>query len=387
MSHIKELLHAFKYDAKSYSLSSLVLFSSVIFETIAIANNIVVTDLLYFVFAVLFFFKGLLIKGQGLNTYGCYLYPVFFLILAWLNYIRFGSLQIFQSHLRFVFNCTIYITLLTCFFRRNSEERERLVNTYIYVCVLYSAFISIQYLSFYIFNYNIKLNLGGSNAAGLYIPSKEVNYRTGGFFNEPSWYAVFVSPVLDIAFRKKKYYQLFICIVGILLSTSALGYLSLAIFIVVRCNWKYGKYSLLFVVFTLILWCMFPNIFSRLFDALNFGEDAVNSNNARVIAPFTIAVREMSVWGTNIADLYETYGGIFFNTFTFIFLSFGMAGLVVFLSMIWNRHNLLLSLIIVMLIAIEGCYGRIDFWMGLLATSVFCYSQRRLPAKLQKQIK
>lgn len=370
---VTALWDIYKYNQQKYSLLYVLLFLGVIFEVVGISANFSITDLLYFLFAFIFFIKKMRIKYVG-NLFGSeYLFLFAFILLAFISYSNYGFGRMFQSELRFLYNCGIFTVIFSYFKGCNSIEREKLVSSYLYVCVLASTFIFIQYISFYIFRYTIKFDIGDFNAASLYTYSSSAIYRTGGLFNEPSWFTLFVGPSLEIAYKNKKFKELIVCVLGLILSTSSMAFLFLFIFGITKFSFKRGnmKTILLMIVALFLVYICFPQAFARLFEALDF-ENGTNSNDARVLDPFAfVASISLPIFGMDVSDIIGDT--LFLNTFVFVLLAFGVVGLIIFLLMILQRKSLCLSLLLLLTVIIEGCYGRIDFWMALLASSVFCY--------------
>ncbi|WP_276878928.1 hypothetical protein [Bacteroides heparinolyticus] len=373
-SFITNIVQSLKYRKVLYPVFYCLLFTFVIFENFSLGPALSLSDIIYGFFLVYFVFKT--IGSSRTKSKKLYWIPIIFLGIAVINYLSFNATKMFFSQLRFVFNCTFFTAAASYILRKSSVEKEKVLDTYIYICTLASFFIIIQFLSFYILHFNLKFDFGnyqGSvNTASLAIPGVSP-YRTGGIFKEPSWYAVFMSPVLDIAYRRNKITELIICILGLIFSTSSMGFLFLFVF--VSLNFKNNiKYLVWFGVILFITYYIFPVAFERLFEALDFSGESENSNDIRVIAPFgyIFSSQTLPILGMNIEDLYVMYDDNFFlNTFLFVLMSFGLLGMVVFLNMIWNKSSLSISIIILITVIIEGCYGRIDFWLPLLAATVF----------------
>ena len=375
---IAVVLSVYRYKRHEYSLLYVALMLCTVLEVVKFGESFGLTDVIYAFFALLFGLKTIGVKGKTSerihtqNKYTYYLYPVLFLVIAIIGYYSFGATRMLQSQFRFVFNCLIFVIIYTYFHISSSRDREKLISSYIYVCVICSTFVIIQFLSFYLFHYNIKFDIGENNAASLETFAVGVNYRTGGLFNEPSWFTLFVGPVLDMAYRLKKFKELFVCIVGLILSTSSMAFLFLFLFAMFKLRGNNKKYIIILALVVVAIYFVFPIAFDRFFNALS-NEEGTNSNNARVILPMTVAfAHSIPLFGLDIGDLYAVNENLFLNTFVFVILAFGIVGLIIFLHMILNRKHVLLSLILLLIVIIEGCYGRIDFWMTLLAASVFC---------------
>lgn len=352
-----------------------------VLEVVKFGETYGLTDILYAIFALFFFVKTInakrhLDRKKIKGGFSYYLYPISFICISMIGFSMFGATRMLQSQFRFIFNCLVFAIIYTYFHISSTTNKTRLVSSYIYVCIICSTFIVIQFLSFYIFHYNIKFDIGNYNAASLETFSSGVNYRTGGLFNEPSWFALFVGPALDITYRMKKYKELLICVLGMILSTSSMAFLFLFLFAVSKIKGNNKKYIIYMLLLVIGVYLVFPIAFDRLFLALS-NEEGTSSNDARVFIPFTLALTEaIPLFGMDIGDLYADNDSLFLNTFVFILFAFGIVGLIIFSSMLYMKRFMLLSAILFLIVIIEGCYGRIDFWMTLLAVSVFCDNYR-----------
>lgn len=371
---IRSTLYAIKYKRDEVRFLYVMLFFLAIFENFSIGANFCLADLIYLVFLLYFALKSLRIPFKRASSF--YWFPFSFLVIAIIDYEMFHANKMLFSQLRFVFNCSVFAVLASYLSRLPNTEKSIVTSSYVYVSTIASFFIILQFLSFHILHYNLNFDFGafqGSiNAASLAVPGSSL-YRTGGFFKEPSWYAVFMGPVLDIAYKKGKITELVICILGLVLSTSSMGFIFLFVFFILNLK-NNRKYVLLFVFLVYIVYVVFPSAFERLFVALDFSEGADNSNESRVIGPFTYIFTggTFPVLGMNIEDLYIMYDEkLFLNTFLFVLMSFGVVGIIIFAKMLWQKTSIYITTILLITVIIEGCYGRIDFWMPLLAATVF----------------
>lgn len=371
MKLTKSFFNIYKYDKDKYSLFYVLLFWCVVLEVVGLADNICLTDVLYFFVAVYFFFK--FIRTKKKSSYRYFIFPVLFALIGLYGYTRFGMTKMFMSQLRFVFNCSVFACLMSYFINSDIRKREKLVNSYLYVCLICSTFLVFQFLSFYLLGINLKFDIGEFNAASSEVYSATAQYRTGGFFNEPSWFALFMGPSLDIAYRQNKWNELVVFITGLILSTSNMGFLFISFFMFSKIRGTKLKYVVGGVLLILITFIAFPYAFNRLFEALTFDGEVSDSNNARVVEPLIESFLEnaISPLGINTDMIYYVNEDIFLNTFVFVLLSFGILGLFLFLKLLLQKKCFVISLILFSAVLIEGCYGRIDFWMTVLAASVF----------------
>lgn len=366
------IISLYKYNKSRCSLLYVLLFWCVVLEVVGVSGNIGLTDLLYFAFASVFFLKTLKIRQKLSLKY--YIYPLVFMSIALYGYSRFGMTKMFLSQIRFFFNCTVFACIMSFFYNSEQWRREKLINSYLYVCLLCSTFLIIQFMSFYLLGFNLKFDIGDFNAASSEVYSSSALYRTGGFFNEPSWFALFMGPSFDIMFQKKKWKELTICLIALIFSTSNMGFLFIFIFLLSKLKGTKMKYIILSIILIMTIFMLFPFVFNRLFEALNMDSDVSDSNYSRVVEPLVESFFEnaLGLFGINTDLIYAINEDIFLNTFVFVLLSFGLVGLFFFLKMLFQKKHISITMILLFAVIIEGCYGRIDFWMSLLAASVFC---------------
>jgi hypothetical protein len=200
------------------------------------------------------------------------------------------------------------------------------------------------------------------NVTSIYNPVDTFLYRTGGVFKEPSWFALFVAPVLDIAYKQKHYRVFFICVLGLILSTSGLAFLLIALFLLLKI--KRLKFLLVSLISIALIYFIFPDIFGRISEG--------GSLQIRVLDPFKemIDINNLSFIGVNMSRVYFNNTGGFINTFVFMYLSFGIIGLLLILQLFKFIFSLYTSIALLLIIMIEGCYGRIDFWIALAVCSI-----------------
>lgn len=375
------IIDCIRYKKGEYKVLFCLLFYLVIFENFRLAQNVSLADVIYPFFAIYFFLKSPFSKDNKNSSY-ILLIALGFGVIAFLDFLFFNSMNMLLSQFRFIYNCTIFVVIARYFLQNENYEVPQLIDSYIYICVLCSMFIILQFLSFYLFHLNLAFDFGAYqgaiNHASLEIPSFGSLYRTGGFFKEPSWFAVFMGPSLEIAYQRKYNKQLIICILGLIFSTSSMGFLFIFAFAFINLK-NQRKYLFTFLLSICIIYIIFPMAFSRLFDALTFDSHADNSNNARVISPFLLFahIKQIPVLGMDINLLYLQDKNLFLNTFLFVFASFGIIGLILFLKILLQPSRLL-SIILLFTIIIEGCYGRMDFWMPLLVSVVYSSSPNYL---------
>lgn len=343
------------------------LFFLVFFSNFAI-GSFLLTDILYLLFAAY-----LMIKYPPRNDKIMWAVGIFILI-GLCNILRFPFSRGSMSMLRFIYNLTIFVIIYLCINKRNL--RSKAIEGYIFACCIFSIVVVVQFALFYGIGINLKIDFGEFgrevNAASGYSVLDAVLYRTGGLFKEPSWYAAFCAPVCFLLTMLDKKKELVLCLLGLVLSTSSLAFMVLAIYIVwvvLRYNTKLG------ILATFVMagvYYFFPIIFSRLIGSESAGSKSFDVRIAGA-SDFITSNNVISVIGIDPSILYNHDGTpVFFcNTMSFIYLFFGVLGLALFLKLIYFRSNIFLTISIASIMIAEGLYGRIDFWMMLLACKLF----------------
>ena len=308
-----------------------------------------------------------------------FLYFVFFFALSIWNYFLYSNIEAMGSSLRFVFNLFIYLCLMLSF--DNAITRTKIVDGYEYACVFFSLFVIVQFLSFYILGVNLTFDFGEymglPNHANEYDPTIGGLYRTGGMFSEPSWYASFVTPSVFILTQRKKYIYLGICVVGTVFSTSGVGFAVLAIYSLWVINRLKPIYKM--IALTLIILSLIPLAF-----LMSHALSELRLENSRLLIFSAIVIEHLhSLFGVDPHQLY--YGGefvFFMNTAAFIYLFYGIVGFGVFIKLIYFKRLKLMTLSIIAIMAIEGLYGRVDFWImilvGRLYNNQICFDLNKL---------
>lgn len=341
------------------------IFIFVIFSNLGV-GNFLLSDIIYgaIAFWTVIKFKKTPYKGLVL---------AFFLIVTIVNYISYGNSRALLSTIRFDYGLIICAILFSNF--DNDNYRNRLINGYCYACVFFSAFVIIQFVSYYVLKINIDFSFGDyareENAAGAYDVLSDMFYRTGGMFKEPSWYAAYVSPVSFILTKQKRFKELFICLVGLLASTSGLGFAILAIYVSWLALLYDKKMGITVALFVFLVYQYLPFIFNKMSTGA-LGEES--SLGIRVMEPFTVLSNlDFSFIGLNPIFHYDNSGHVMFflNTFMFVYFYYGILGSFLFLNYIKMKNIRILFIAIVAITLIEGIYGRIEFWMMLLACLLY----------------
>lgn len=345
-----------------------IIFTLVIFSNFGI-GSFLLSDIIYLAVAVLAIVKTMRIRKPS-KIYG---YVVLFALFTLLSYLRFQHPRALLSCFRFVFGISICSILFSSY--NNEKYRDKVISGYCNACVIFSSFLLLQFFSYYVLHFNIDFSFGDyareENVAGGYNPLDSLFYRTGGLFKEPSWYAAYVVPSLFILTEIKDYKKLAICVCGLIASTSGLGFAVLAVYLVwltLSFNRKLG------VILMLVLaaaYYFLPFIFVKI-GAGVVGEES--SFFIRVQEPLEELQKvPFSIIGLDPKLHYDSSGKVMFflNTFLFAYFYFGIIGLFFFIRYLYCNKILFLSIALLVIVMLEGLYGRIEFWMMLLACKLF----------------
>lgn len=358
---------------KRKEINSFLLISFVIFGNLAITGILSLADIFYTGVLVIGLF---ILFSQDKILDSRFIYPLIFLSISYFDYILFGHTRGMASAMRFCFGFVV-MTTLWIYYSKVPSKAISFLNAFCDFCVLASLFIIIQVIFYYVFRINLKFSFGEYerliNSASEYNPLFSSYYRTGGFFREPSFFGAFVFPALEYTYSTKQIKKFIVILLGILFSTSTLGYGLVLIWISYYSFKKKISLGLIFSVgtFILITVLMFPDLFLRLGEVKESG----GSFGGRILEPFTIIYSEntLSLLGVDPTIHYDFNGNarFFANTFVFLYLYFGVIGLLVFVRFICLRNHLVLTLMTLAVIMSEGLYGRMEFWIMLLSCSLY----------------
>ena len=345
-----------------------IIFFLVIFSNFGI-GSFLLSDIIYFVVSLVAILQTSKIKKSN-KVYG---YIVYFALLTILGYFRFQHPRALLSCFRFVFGLSVCSILFSSY--NNEKYRSLIVEAYCNACVFFSIFLLIQFFSYYVLHFNIDFSFGDyareENAAGGYNPLDSLFYRTGGFFKEPSWYAAYVAPSLFVLTDKKEFKKLILCTCGLLASTSGLGFAVLAIYLLWLTFSSNKKYGVILLLVFIAAYYFLPFLFVKIGAGI-VGDES--SFYPRVQEPFEELLKlPFSFFGLDPKMHYDSSGKVLFflNTFMFVNFYFGILGLLLFVKYLYCNKFIFLTVALLSIIIIEGLYGRIEFWMMLLACKLY----------------
>ena len=119
------------------------------------------------------------------------------------------------------------------------------------------------------------------------------------------------------------------------------------------------------ISFIMIIFYFLYLEYEFLFERLLFTLETGGSGQIRVIEPFSKFFENFSFLGVNTDFIRGGADGFFVNSFLYIYFSFGLIGLILFLPLIISRQikYMFISFSLLFTIIIEGLTGRIDFWI------------------------
>ena len=344
-----------------------ILFIGILFSNYEI-GSFLVSDIYYLLFSIFIVIKT---KVGKMNIDHLYIYITFFLLLSIYNYYTYHHIKAFLSCLRFVYGFFISVLLIATL--NKSKYRHIVINAYLDFCVFFSLFLLMQFLSYYLLHVKIDFSLG-SNIRGsgyfsdLYDPRYDINYRTGGFFYEPSHYASFVSPSLFLLSRPMQKIKFILVFLGVLVSTSGLGYVILSLWGIWMCL-KPGNFTLKVGLISIVVIAvsLMPFVFERV--------SSGGSYEVRIIEGWMILYDNatVSLWGIDPHIYMEDDGSrVFFaNTFQYLYINYGIVGVLTFVMFTYYKRVPFVSLSIFAIIFIEGINGRIEFWLLLFVLYLY----------------
>lgn len=343
---------------------------SVIFNNFHLGASILLTDIIYGILIILIL-PSLKIRFNLLNSFFFLLLSVYLLLIT-VNFVIYQEIHSLLSQCRFIFGL---IALFVLYLYFNNRDLYYLKKYYINFVIIASLFIIIQNFTFHVLGFHFQLSFGKFNLMEISfdgaIPGIHSYIRSGGLFREPSWYVVFLIPGLYLTFKERNFISFFILCLGIIFSTSSLGYLYIFLFIlIVVLLSNNNKLKLGFLIVSLFIFSGFYLIYlyyEVLFERLIFTLQTGGSLEVRVIEPFKLFFNKFSLLGANTSFIGNG-NELFVNSFLYIFFSFGILGIFLFLPLIisFRQKYLFISICLLLTIIIEGLIGRMDFWIVLL---------------------
>lgn len=353
-------------------MSKLIVFISiygVIFNNFRIAGSLLLTDILFTVIAVFMLVESKKTKIKSQAKY-IFVYIWITLVIIILNYFYYSNKISALSQLRFLWGGIITFVFIFYYTEKKSKE---FLKQYLSFIVIASIFIISQNVTFHLFNYHFFLSFGDYDLLRFStdgaVPGVHSYIRSGGLFREPSWYAIFAMPSIFMFHKLREKLNLFLVLLGIVISTSSLGYLFILLFIgvlvVLSKSLKLKIYTVLIAIVSFVLLYLVYFEYAFLFDRLIFVLETGGSASIRVLDPLEHLSSNITLFGTDTSFMKSKDEVFFVNTFLYIFFSFGLFGLILFIPLIISLRlkYIYYSIGLLLTIVIEGLAGRVDFWV------------------------
>lgn len=309
-----------------------------ILSPILLYGDILLTDILCLILLISIIFNG--ISSSKFHI----------LLLAPFLLLSFPSFQIFGfSSLRFIFNLIVIVFLVS--------SKIDYQSYYLKSVVIFSIWLILTYIFFFIFNINLNLDFGefsyiGSTAKdlSLYVGGE---LRMGGAFREPNWLAIYIAPALGLKVNMKTKILVALTLVTCASSYGILMVLLWFIFEFMN-NFSFKRVLIIISSVTAILYFL-ANQFSRTFLMLDFANSTDNTSSLynRVIQPWTEVFNNPSVLPLKLDIDFK-------NTLVSIIVYFGLPAALFFIILLYKKsENFFLFIIVFLAYISEGFLWKI----------------------------
>lgn len=288
------------------------------------------------------------------------------LIIISISYFILGGQDVYSGFYRAAF----YYCLIMLAISVKNINSINLIKFYRSIVLISSAAVIIQWIGYYIFDTSMPMQLPLEYYEPDTLNVIDHVFRAGGFFKEPSYFAIYVMPYFIYAALMRKFLHLFIISVAGVLSTS-----SLMFFLIFMCA------VILFCrIFNLFFATLFIGIVFGLFAFFIFGGfldgyifiDRVHSifiDGGTLIdrfLPFVEIFKISNVFlpSAFVLDFFLSVG-LWFNSAASIVTYFGMGGLI-FLLLNSFRFGLIYSILFsVLLISTHFMSGAFSYFIAI----------------------
>lgn len=253
---------------------------------------------------------------------------------------------------------SFFIFLALC---RRPDFSAPLISGYLRLSIIFSALLIVQVVAYHLFGVvfayiDTPLDIQPNSVLGLDIATQ--GFRSGGVFKEPSYFATFVAPAVIYTAACKRYWLWGLFSAAIMLSTSSLGFIFIALslirFISPRSVVILLPIGLVFA--SLVLSGAVPILPDRVMETLEGG----GSLSIRVVEPFTrVFIDSENLFLPSyeaLKDLADpkVAAGIWFNSFTYAVVVYGILVLIPLLLMLLAIGVTCVPLAIVLLVTANG---------------------------------
>jgi len=344
----------------------------VVFNNFRVFGSLLLSDVIYTLLAILMIFLLKNFKVDGYSKTLIIFVSMLFSIITF-NFLYFENVTSLYSQLRFLWGALITLVFLFYF---KDKGGELFFKHYLSFILLSSAFIIIQNFTYHILKFHFFLSFGEFDLMRVStdgaVPGVHPYIRSGGTFREPAWFAIFAMPAIFMFHKLQEKKKLAFILIGLVLSTSSLGYLFILLFIGILIVFSNSlKLKITAIIVTVISFSIFYVVYLNyefLFERLIFVLETGGSASIRLFDPLEYVVSNLSWFGTDTSFMKSEDEVFFVNTFLYVFFSFGFIGILLFMPIILSSKlkYLYYSLGILISIVIEGLSGRVDFWILLV---------------------
>jgi len=310
---------------------------------------------------------------------------VAFIIIIISHYTLQNSFDV--GFLRISFYLIIFLLVIST--TDSKFDPNEFFRIYVGFCSFFSISLILQWV-FYIFT-------GVAFSLQLPIPYYEPDtldvishvFRSGGWFREPSYLAIFLFPAILVLLEKKRYFSYFLLVVAGILSTSSLIAFAIILsalrFVVIKKSYTLILFTFISVPALLILlWPMFDEwIFvSRLVNIFIYGGTLID----RVLPILEVIQLSTSLGPSQSAFYLVTSGGhsgaVWFSSAAYLIASFGWLGFI-FLVANFFRFGFFLSVIFFTLtITTHFFSGPYAFFSAITYLAIRHFNSQGNPAKV-----
>lgn len=230
------------------------------------------------------------------------------------------------------YRAALYFLLFFMLIALVDIDFDRFFKIYIKLSLFAVAALFFQWVFFTLFDYTILLQIPIPYYEPDTLKVIDQGYRSGGFFKEPSYFALFIAPAFFYHLIKGQYARYgFIALAGVLSTSSLAFFLILAsvVFLIARSR----NLSWYFIFFAILLGLMFWSAVEYLLNFI-FVERIVNifENGGTLIDRFypflSIASISDSLFANNSAYHYFLNEDYWFNSASSLMAYFGFLGLI-----------------------------------------------------------
>jgi len=378
----------------------ILLFSTCLFNTFALYDKILLSDLVIGI-CIVFFLPKIIISAKITKDVlwdTILVGPI--MVLALCRYLITDDSVTLLSNSRAVYFIAFHI-IFKLHLAREKEHLAFYYKAYMAFVVLNSGYIISQNVCFYALGKKFFIDFGDRTTLQNSVKWATTIIRSGGVFREPNWYILVSIPFLYHFFLQRKDYRFYLLILSIILTTSTAGYIIVAMYyfiegITLSCRAFHGKTRsrlrkpktrevlvlMMFVVGLIVVITRTSFIFQR----QRFVFETGGSTERRILETLSELknVDEYILLGKS----YSAYqGGVslaphtYINSAGYFMLSFGLLGILLIFDIYVKDLPLLISLFNILMLFSASVYGRPDYWIVLAIVKVYYKHLKFEPGK------